>query len=197
MDEQHCPACWTEYVAGVPRCAHCGGALVPGALPERRPEAPAADLIPTGSEPVEWLTRDPPDTLLATLPGETAEVLARLLTSEGIPCLLECRGIRRIRRPGELPAEPIAVTLPVEVSVPTAVLAQARDLLESLGEDVIGDQWASEGVTGSDAAPSAGMADRPPVSPQSEIRPEGSGLSWLLAALAAAAVAAALGWLGS
>jgi hypothetical protein len=148
---QHCAACQTEYVATALACAECGGVLQAGPLPRfegRDDPAPAMD---GAVEPME-----PPTRVVATLPGAQAEQLAKLLTMEGIVCLLECEGLQRLRRPDDPVPEPIAVTLPVTLSVPPSRFDDAQAILASLDQtDAIGTQWTDEGAPnqpGSDEA---------------------------------------------
>jgi len=183
-NEQHCLACRTEYVAGVTACADCGGPLEPGPLPEDLP-APA-DSAP-GSPAREALTAEPPDTLYATLPGAQAEFAAKALTMEGIGCLLECRGIRRLRLPGEEPTEPLATTLPVNIYLPGRRIAEAEQILGSLaGDDPVGGQWSDgKAAPDSESEPaienpmeSAPAPLRPALQP-APLRQEGTGLRLL------------------
>lgn len=137
---QHCAECQTEYVATVRVCAECGGALQAGPLPrfESRDDASvdAGDAAPVPS-------MEPPTRVLTTLPGAQAEHVAKLLTMEGIVCLLECDGLQRLRLPNDPVPEPIAVTLPVTLSVPPSRFSDAQAILASLDQDdAIGEQWA-------------------------------------------------------
>jgi hypothetical protein len=84
------------------------------------------------------------DRLLARLPGAQADVVVKALNLEGIPCLLECQGIRRLCLPDREPGEPLAVTLPVSIYVQVERMQEAQDILDSSSADVIGEQWAEE-----------------------------------------------------
>ena len=149
---QHCAECQTEYVATARACAECGGALQAGPLPrfEGREDPTAA--TDGAAEPMEPSTR-----VLATLPGAQAERAAKLLTMEGIVCLLECEDLQRLRLPDEPVPEPIAVTLPVTLSVPPSRFDDAQAILASLDQDdAIGTQWTDQEApeqAGSDEAP--------------------------------------------
>jgi hypothetical protein len=136
-----------------------------------------------------------PDTLLVTLPGMQAEFAAKALTVEGLTCLLECDGLKRLRYPNQEPPEPLAVTWPVSIYVARTQRDQAREILASTERtDVIGDQWAGR-VT--HAPPrsrrpqqgSIARAEQLPMRPTQRVYPgpraEGTGLRFLvLAALA-------------
>lgn len=141
---QHCPACDEEYVAGIATCVECGGPLQPGPLERlaqrgrmRRGTAPAA--------PRASLTR-----LLAKIPGLQADHAVRALLLEGIACRVDCQGVARTYEPGQPPAEPFAVTLPVSIYVDEAQLDAAQDVLTSLeSHDLIGEQWNDENADAS------------------------------------------------
>ena len=137
-DIQHCESCHTEFVAGIPACTDCGGSLTPGPLPERPAQARQA----SGAGEDEYRC----DRVLARLPGAQADVVAKLLNREGIPCLLECEDIRRFYLPDDdsNSGEPLAVTLPVSIYVRAEREREAKDLLDSMENDVIGDQWREE-----------------------------------------------------
>jgi len=139
---QHCPACDEEYVAGVATCVECGGALQPGPLPrlQARHERRAAATTPVATGTA--------DHMLAELPGQQADQIIRLLLLEGIPCRVVCQGIEKRYLPGQPPAEPLAMTLPVAIFVPNEQREAAEDIVGSLEhEDVIGEQWDSEPAT--------------------------------------------------
>lgn len=132
---QHCESCRTEYVAGIPGCGDCGGPLRPGPLPDPPPNARTPAQAPTSPAAN-------PDTKLVELPGLQADFAVRSLTMEGIVCGLECQGIRKVRLPDDPPGEPLAVTLPVSIFVPSDRLADAQSILKSLEpDDLIGAQW--------------------------------------------------------
>jgi hypothetical protein len=135
-DVQHCETCRTEFVAGVPVCTDCGGPLALGPLPERPAKGSPAN-VAAGDE-------YRCDRLLARLPGAQADVAAKALNLEGVTCLLECEGIRRLCPPDRESDEPLAVTLPVAIYVRGECEREAREILDSLPADVIGNQWAEE-----------------------------------------------------
>ena len=94
-----------------------------------------------------------PDTLLMTVPGLQAEHAAKALTMEGLTCLLECDGLKRLRQPGDEAPEPLAVTWPVRLYVHFTDLTEAKRILDSIAApDVIGQQWsdADAGQRGKD-----------------------------------------------
>jgi len=133
---QHCPSCDEEYVAGVAACVECGGPLQPGPLARLERGARTADSERTTAGPPR------PDRLLAELPGLQADHAVRALLLEGVACGVECRGVRKVYVPGEPPAEPFAVTLPVTVYVSDAQYETAQDIVASFQtDDMIGDQW--------------------------------------------------------
>ena len=121
-DVQHCATCATEFEASVPLCSDCGGELRPGPLPPRRRSDTTREDATAPAPPIR--TEDPPDTLLMQRPGLEAEEIARVLSLEGIPCLLECQGMRRLRHASQEPAEPLAISLPVSIFVPAAVAGE-------------------------------------------------------------------------
>ncbi len=137
---QHCPECDEEYVAGIAACVECGGVLQPGPLPRleaRHAEQRAAQktAVDAGSA----------DRLIADLPGRQADHVVRLLLLDGIPCRVVCQGIEKRYLPGQPPAEPFAMTLPVQIFVAEAQRETAEDIVGSFEhEDVIGEQWDSE-----------------------------------------------------
>ncbi len=166
-DLQHCVACQTEYIATAPACAECGGVLQPGPLPrfEGREDSPQS--TEGDGEPME-----PPTRVLATLPGEQAEQLAKLLTMEGMACLLECEGLQRLRLPDEPVQEPIAVTLPVALSVPPSRFDDAQAMLASLDQDdAIGSQW-TDVEQAEDIEPADDDTDEPAEDLQAQERTE-------------------------
>jgi hypothetical protein len=135
-EPQHCPICETEYVAGIPACADCGGPLSPGPLENMVVAAPVAPAAASGAAF---------DTVLATLPGLQAHHAVQALLLENVPCFLECQGLTKTYQPGSPPNEPLAVTLPVTVRVRAADSDGAREILDSMeADDLIGEQW-SEG----------------------------------------------------
>lgn len=133
----HCPICRTEFVAGIAACSDCGRPLLPGELPPRdRNSAPSQG----GGGPDAIV--EPPDTMILTIPGEQAELIAKALAVEGIPSLLECDGIEQLRGPYEPPKAPLARRKPVDVYVPESQVDIAREIAQSmLDSDLIGDQW--------------------------------------------------------
>ncbi len=137
-DFQHCESCHTEFVAGISACTDCGGPLAPGPLPEQPAKAHQATV--TGEDEYHY------NRLLARLPGAQADVVAKVLNLAGIPCLLECEDIRRLCLPDydHDHGEPLAVTLPVSIYVDAECEREAKDLLDSMWTDVIGDQWREE-----------------------------------------------------
>jgi hypothetical protein len=83
--------------------------------------------------------------MIAELPGQQADHVVRLLLLEGIPCRVVCQGIEKRYLPGQPPAEPFAMTLPVTIFVPDEQREAAADIVGSLEhEDLIGEQWDSE-----------------------------------------------------
>jgi len=138
----YCEECWTEFVDTVPRCSDCGGPLQAGELPAARPlveEAP--DVAVAGAVDLSAI-----DSLIVELPGEDAEHYAEALRMEGVHSRLECGEFVRFRGPGQKPTGPISLRAPVRVFVATDDKEQARDILESVGqEDLVGDAWL-EGV---------------------------------------------------
>jgi len=163
---QHCPACATEYVAGVVVCADCGGPLSPGA----RPDPSMADAATTAPAIVPGST---PDMKLAELPGLQADFAVRALTLEGIVCGVECQGIRKIHLPDSPPHEPLAVTLPVSIYVASDKLSEAQSILRSLEpSDVIGAQWeAAEEETESDTEDAPSSRIREDWAPTEDLEP--------------------------
>ena len=152
-DVQHCRTCATEYVAGITICADCGAPLVPGPLPQDQSSTPDPEAAATEGPP---RSDQPPDSFLTELPGLQAEHTTKLLTLEGITCLLECQGFQQLRYPNREPNEPFAVTMSVSIYVPQADLEAAQEILGSFNrDDLIGDQWR----TGEDAV--AVTADHP------------------------------------
>lgn len=152
-EANHCPDCRNEFVAAITTCSDCGQPLHPGELPRGGRAA-----APVGSEEVDVPLHgeapdppEPPDTLVATLPGEDAERIARALTLERITSLLDCEGTRELRGPNEPPKPAIARRKPVSIYVGHARAGEAREIIESLvGVDLIGEQWRS-GDAGEDA----------------------------------------------
>lgn len=135
MDQyQHCPACNEEYVAGIAACADCGGPLTPGPL--QRYTAPAT----AGAQAVA-ATNDALDRLIARLPGQEAHLAVQALLMEKISCRVECAGLDRTYSPEAPPREPFAGTLPVEIYVAATHEEPAREVIESLDADLIGEQW--------------------------------------------------------
>lgn len=143
-DARHCPDCRNEFVAHVEVCSDCGRPLQPGELPRvstRREEEPAHEVgIPEHGVPPE--APDPPDTLVATLPGEDAEQVARALALEQITSLLDCDGTQELRGPFEPPKPALARRKPVSIYVAAQHVDDAHAVIESLmHEDPIGEQW--------------------------------------------------------
>jgi hypothetical protein len=161
---QHCPACDEEYVAGVAACVECGGALQPGPL--QRLEHRARDIAGTGPGDA---TASSPTRLLTRIAGLEADHAVRALLLEGIACRVDCQGLARTYQPGQPPAEPFAVTLPVSIYVDEAQLDAAQDVLSSFeSHDLIGDQWSDEGTVDAAAdldALAEPVADREPSEP--------------------------------
>ena len=132
----YCPDCWTEFVAGIPRCSDCDGPLTPGDLPDRRPLAEP----PVSAAKAELAAID---TVIGEFPGSRAEFIAQALTMEGIHSRLECEKLVQNRGPSIDPTGPIAVTLPVRILVAAAEQERAQEILESLAaEDLVGEAWA-------------------------------------------------------
>lgn len=157
----HCPACATEFVAGVARCSDCGGPLTPGELPAASGPSPyddSASAIP-GLPPMAAATAIP-DRLLCTVPGEEAETIASALTFEGITSRLVCDGLQRLRGPGQQASGPMSKRRPVEMYVLDEDFAEAEAVLESLdGHDLIGEQWLEDGETATAPAARTPFAD--------------------------------------
>lgn len=167
-DPQHCPACQTEYVAGIAACADCGGPLSPGPLGRyaAAPTSAPSGAAVTGAAPAGTF-----DALLARLPGIQADRAVRALLLEEIPCHVECQGLTKSYLPGAPPSEPFAVTLPVAVYVRGADLDTAREVIDSLeSEDLIGEQWSDEELAeaAEAASPTAGVPFAEPPSATAE-----------------------------
>lgn len=174
--------CATEFVASVPFCTDCGGSLRAGPLPDPPSES---EKPRDGAEATVHRTHDPPDTLLLQRPGLEAEEVARILNLEGIPCLLECQGMQSLRLADREPAEPLAISLPVSVLVPAALLAEAKEILQSLQqEDAVGDQWAAPSEGARPEPPGEDEGARPSVDPDRmgppSASPEGTSLRFLI-----------------
>lgn len=150
-DARHCPDCRNEFMAHVEVCTDCGRPLQAGELPRasaRREEEPAHAVgIPEHGVPPE--APDPPDTLVATLPGEDAEQVARALALEQITSLLDCDGTQELRGPFEPPKPALARRKPVSIYVASQHVDDANAVIESLmHEDPIGEQWrGADGAT--------------------------------------------------
>jgi hypothetical protein len=137
---QHCPDCEEEYVAGVTSCVECGGPLQAGPLErfENRVAGPATSDLDGG------VSASSLDRLLVELPGLQADHAVRALLAEDIAVRVVCRGSVKVYAPGQQPAEPFAVTLPVSVYVAAHHVAAAQEIIASFQEgDVIGDQWSA------------------------------------------------------
>lgn len=194
----HCPACATEFVAGVTRCSDCGGPLTPGDLPASAPSArkAASVSLPPAAE-AAGLT-ELPDQPLCTVPGEQAETIARALTFEGITSLLVCDGLQRLRGPGQESTGPMANRRPVEIYVSAADLEEAEAIVASLeGGDLIGEQWLSEAEDEDDVASASPVIPKPAaVEPASEpelpapTKPSSSGGVLLVIVVLLAVIAA-------
>lgn len=157
-DLQHCVPCHEEYVAGVAACAECGGPLQPGPLDRR-----AARARPGGRADAATLgaaASGRPDRRLAELPGLQADHAVRALLLEGIACGVVCEGVTQVYAPGQPPAQPFAVTLPVTVYVAGAQYEAAQEILASLQhDDMIGDQWSEAAVAENEAVVEIVAAD--------------------------------------
>jgi hypothetical protein len=163
-EANHCPDCRNEFVAGITMCSDCGQPLRPGELP--RGARPAALVVEEESDaPLHGEAPDlpdPPDTLVATLPGEDAERIARALTLEHISSLLDCEGTQELRGPSEPPKPAIARRKPVSIYVAHTRVDEAREIIESLvGVDLIGEQWRS-GDAGDDGHEEGAAASSAP-----------------------------------
>jgi hypothetical protein len=189
-DVQHCPACDEEYVSGIPACVDCGGPLTPGPLP--RFEAPATRPADAGGA----AARGALDRLLARLPGKQADQAVRALLLENIACRVLCEGLEKTYTPERPPAEPFAVSLPVEVYVAAQQHDAAQDVLTSLEqEDLIGEQWSDvEGEPHALEPPVAAgaSADEPGEDQYADAAPEPQGTSLVTAVLVVAVVLALL-----
>lgn len=182
----YCEECWTEFVDTVQRCSDCGGPLVAGELPAVRSRVEEAVAGEVGAVDLAAI-----DSLITELRGEEAEHFAEVLRMEGVHSRLECGEFVRYRGPGQKPTGPISLTLPVRVFVAAAELDQARDILESLGQDdLVGDAWleGAEAVELDDEDPEL-RSDRGTghVAP-TEIRAEGVSSRALLVLILAVAV---------
>jgi hypothetical protein len=130
---QHCPACRTEFIAGVAACTDCAGSLEPGALPD------LAAAVAARESPI---VNDSPDTLLTTLPGLRADLVVRALVMEGIACLLACDGQTKLCGPNDGAQGPFAITLPVAIYVARRRVDEAEAIVQSLErEDLVGVEW--------------------------------------------------------
>jgi hypothetical protein len=161
---QHCPACDEEYVASVTACVECGGPLQPGPL--ERLERRARD-VGAGAGRGETAASTP-SRLLTRIAGLQADHAVRALLLEGIACRVDCQGLARTYQPGQPPAEPFAVTLPVSIYVDEAQLDAAQDVLSSFeAGDLIGDQWSDEPAepAGDIETFAEPIADREPAEP--------------------------------
>ncbi|MBI1818121.1 MAG: hypothetical protein HYR72_24335 [Deltaproteobacteria bacterium] len=147
---QHCPACRSEFIAGVAACTDCGGPLELGALPDLA-------AVTAGKSPIVY---DSPDTLLTTLPGVRADLVVRALVMEGIACLLECEGQTKLCGPTDVSQGPFAVTLPVAIYVSGSRMEEAVAVVQSLDRaDLVGVEW-SEGDPVGLSAEFEGEAER-------------------------------------
>lgn len=156
----HCPICHTEFVAGVAACSDCGRPLLPGELPPRARNDDGPDAVRTTTASGAEITVEPPDTLLAEIPGEQAELIAKALALEGIPSLLVCDGVEQLRGPHEPPKPPIARKKTVEIYVPHTRMDDASEIADSMTNvDLIGDQWLDHAPEGSVEQTAAGRDD--------------------------------------
>jgi len=183
----HCGECRTEFVGGITACSDCGGPLQSGELPPHGPESLAdsvAAAMPAAD--TEGEAPEPPDTLVATLPGEDAELVAKAMTMERITSLLECEGSQELRGPHEPPKPALARRRPVSIYVAHSRVDEARAIIESMtGTDLIGEQWregaghdgAVRDDAGDDAALPGAVSDgvRTASSPPEAPRAEGAG----------------------
>jgi hypothetical protein len=196
---QHCATCQTEYIATATACAECGEVLQPGPLPRYEGYA---DQAPASDDAAPLAPTEAPTRALGVLPGEQAERLARALTNEGIVCLLECEGFQRLRLPGDPVPEPIAVTLPVQISIPPSRFDDAQGLLALLEqEDVIGRQWEDATArtpdddeapdTSEDPTPATGSKSTAAAIPLIGAQPESTTWRFILVLL----LVAGLAWL--
>ena len=179
---QHCSACRGEYVAGVAACVECGGPLQPGPLDrlaERARKGSGTGAAAEGAATVR------PHRRLVELPGLQADHAVRAFLLEGITCGVECEGVTQVYAPGQPPAQPFAVTLPVIVYVTDAQYEAAQEIcasstrrpdrgsvercisLEVEGGAVVEDDATAEPAV--DAQPAVGDEDVPadPPSPES------------------------------
>ena len=160
-EAKHCPDCRNEFVASVEQCSDCGAPLKQGELPRGgSPEPEHEDAgydVPEHGIPPEPV--EPPDTLVATLPGEDAERVARAMALERITSLLDCDGAQELRGPNEPPKPAIARRKPVAIYVSHSRAEEAREIIDSLTDtDPIGDQWregdsAAESIEDAEPAP--------------------------------------------
>ena len=170
---------------------------------DRRGQPPLLfDSSSTRIEPAQR-SSNTPDRFLAQVPGTQADCTAKALTLEGITCLLECHGLRRLCGPDNEAEEPFAVTLPVSIYVPYAQLGEAQEILHSIEQDdLIGDQWngareAPPHTVGNVAEPRAASILQPVPHPASvcaeppgtvNLRPERTSVRFLVLLLFASLV---------
>ena len=140
-DLQHCSACREEYVAGVAACVECGGPLQPGPLDRLAERAAHGQRHGSGGR----RRRRRCDRIAASSSCPACKPTTRCarFLLEGITCGVECEGVTQVYAPGQPPAQPFAVTLPVTVYVADAQYEAAQEILASLQhDDMIGDQWS-------------------------------------------------------
>ncbi len=134
MQVQHCPDCGGEYVAQAKTCAECGGALKAGPPPARGARrGEEVDDEHEQSEEAELEIRL--DTVLATLPGQQAHVVAACLAGAGIFTAQRCKGEELFCGPGLPDRGALARSMIVQIYVAHADLETAQEMLAELQSD--------------------------------------------------------------
>jgi hypothetical protein len=108
-------------------CAECDVVLQPGPAPQEIAEGESVEQETTAA--------DEPDTYFTTLPGQQADFVVNALAQAGIFSVLSCQGEQRLHGPEIPSAGPFAMTLPVEIYVPGARLAEVWEIVDGLTHD--------------------------------------------------------------
>jgi hypothetical protein len=83
------------------------------------------------------------------MPGLQADMIATALTMEGITCLLECQGLRQLRRAEEPSPGLLAGTFLVAIYVAADQIEKAQGVVESVTRgQLIKEQWVADRDTG-------------------------------------------------